>query len=72
MAVFTLHKSTDELCRLLSLLDYSNKYLFVSFNEDVNSAIKSTIETKNVEIVRDYPLLHYWLPKEKALKLDLQ
>lgn len=72
MASFTLSKSTDELCRLLSLLDYSKEYLFVSFNKDVTSVIRQTIEMNNVDIVRDYPLVHYLLPKEEALKLNVK
>lgn len=72
VAADTLNESTDELRRLLFLLDYTKEYCFVTFSDHVTSAIKETVKMKDVQIILDYWILHYFLPKEKALRFDIQ
>lgn len=68
----TLDESTDELKRLVSLLDFSKEYYFIVFSETIASAIRDVTRATKVEITRDYWNIHYLLPKEKALEFDIK
>lgn len=57
---------------MLQLLDYSQRYLFISIDERVAPVIREVLQRKNVEIFSDDPLLKYFLPKEEALELNVQ
>lgn len=68
----TLSDSTENMLRLLKLLDFSKGYKFLSIRSALQSTIIGAIAVKNVEIVyENNPVLHY-LPKEEALKFDVQ
>lgn len=72
MCADTLHESTDELFRLLLLLDYSTEYFFISFSERTAAVVRDAVKMRNVEIQLDYSNLFYRLPKEKALEFDIR
>lgn len=68
----TLSESTEELLRLLLLIDYSKGYFFTSLNDRAASAVREAIRRKNVELNSDDTNLLYYLPKETALEFDVQ
>ena len=68
----TLNKSSDELFRLLLLLDYSTVQVFFSYSEHVTSVMRKALNKRNIEIGRDYSILFYSMSKEEALQLDTQ
>lgn len=68
----TLSESTEELLRLLLLIDYSKGYFFISLNDRAASAVREATKQKNVEMNIDFTNLLYYLPKEKALEFDVQ
>lgn len=68
----TLSEYTEELLRLLLLIDYSKGYFFTSLNDRAASAVREAIKRKNVEVYIDDTNLLYHLPKEEALKFDVQ
>lgn len=67
-----LSENTDELLRLLLLIDYSKGYFFISITDHAASAVKEAIKQKNVELYVDESNLLYYLPKEKALEFSAQ
>lgn len=68
----TLSENTDELLQLLLLVDYSKGYFFLSLNEHAASAVREAIKQRNIEVYSDDWNLLYHLPKENALKFDIQ
>ncbi|XP_055298652.1 uncharacterized protein LOC129566591 isoform X3 [Sitodiplosis mosellana] len=67
----TLSECTEELLRLLLLIDYSKGYYFTSLN-DRTASVREAIKQKNLEINTDHTSLLYYLPKEKALEFVVQ
>lgn len=68
----TLSECTDELLRLLLLIDYSKGYFFTSLNDRAGSTVREAIKRKKIEIYTDDTNLLYYLPKEKALEFDVE
>lgn len=61
----------DRLFRLLQLIDYSKDYAFRSIRAELEPVIKDALKQVNVNVGTTDLLLHY-LPKEEALKFDVQ
>lgn len=68
----TCNPCLDNLSRLLQLLDYSKGVLFTCERPEVYPIILETLKKKNLEICADYLSLLYYMPKEEALKLEVQ
>lgn len=68
----TLHESTDELFRLLKLLDYSKGHTFISLNDRSAKVLLEATKQKHVKIINHDVTLTYMLPKEDALKFSIQ
>lgn len=54
------------------LIDYSKELFFFSYSEHVAEVVRKAVKEKNVEINVDDSVLFYYLPKEEALKFDIQ
>lgn len=68
----TFNKSSDRLFRLLQLIDYSKGYTFQCIRPELRTVITDALEKVNVTIENVSDFLRYYLPKEEALKLDIQ
>lgn len=56
----------------MQLFDYSTELFFFSYSEHVAEVVRNAIKVKRVEINVDDSVLFYFLPKEEALKFDIQ
>lgn len=68
----TFADTTDELLRLLLLIDYSKGYFFISLGDRIVPVVREALKQKNVELTMDDWNLKYFLPKEKALQFNVQ
>lgn len=68
----TFSENTDELYRLLVLIDYSGGYFFLGLTDNVIPVVKDVIKLRNVDVYIDDWNLVYFLPKENALEFDIQ
>lgn len=68
----TLNENHGNLFRMLQLLDYSKGYLFLETRTGLRSTIINAIQKMKAEIENIETAQLYYLPKEKALKLDVQ
>lgn len=68
----TINESNDNLLRLLKLLDFTKGYKFLSERAVLQSTIREVIAYKNAKITYDNNPMLYRLPKDEALKLDVQ
>lgn len=68
----TLSKSSKNLTRLLELLDYSKGYHFYGIRFELRQAIREALHRANVDIEFGSSSLLYCLPKNEALKFDVQ
>ncbi|XP_031627117.1 uncharacterized protein LOC116343273 [Contarinia nasturtii] len=71
-SVDTFNESYDRLYRLLKLVDYSKNYFFMSIRTEIKPIFKRALEEVNIEITLDEPALLYYLPKNNALKFNIQ
>lgn len=65
-----MSESSDNLHRLLQLLDYALGYFFISIRSEIRQAFKDALETANVKIAHEYVNLLYHLPKEIAITFN--
>ncbi|XP_031631312.1 uncharacterized protein LOC116345775 isoform X2 [Contarinia nasturtii] len=63
---------TVQLHRLLSLINYSNGCIFTGIRTDLKPVIIDALKEVNVNIALDRTSLLYYLPKEEALKFDVE
>lgn len=68
----TLSKSSKNLTRLLELLDYSQGYHFHGIRIELRQAVRDALHRANVDIEFGSSSLLYCLPKNEALKFDVQ
>lgn len=68
----TCNESYDRLNRLLQLIDYSKGYTFLSVRSEVRLVIKDALQKANIDLIMDVWNLLYHLPKEEALKFNVQ
>lgn len=70
--VDTLNESNDELLQLFSLFDYPGLVYFDKLSERTESAVRAIIAQRNLCICIDKTYWLHYLPKEKALELDVR
>lgn len=68
----TLNESYDRLNRLLQLIDYSKGYIFQSIRAEIRPVIRDALAKANAQVIADDTGLLYYLPKEEALKFNVQ
>lgn len=68
----TLSEDTDELLRLLLLIDFSEGFFFLGLTDSVIPTVKEVIKQKNVDVYIDDWNLVYHLLKEKAIEFDIK
>lgn len=68
----TLNESIDRLETLLNLLDYSKGVIVMHVRSKCYPAILKNFERKKVQLEFDDANLLYYLPKEKALDLNIK
>lgn len=68
----TLNASYENLSRLLQLIDYSKGYRFLAIRPDIQPVLTSSLQKANVEIISNDVAILYHLPKEEALKFDIE
>lgn len=68
----TLNASHENLRKLLQLLDYSRGYFFLSERPEIAPTMIEAIQQINVELAFVATTVLYVIPKEDALKFDVQ
>lgn len=68
----TLNESTDNLHRLVQLIDYTKGYMFSSVRDELGPVILDALHKANIESVRKSTTLLYYMPKEDARKFTTQ
>lgn len=68
----TLNENFENLHRLLQLIDYSTGYRFLAIRPEVRSIINSSLQEIHVDIVSDNGAILYYLPREQAIKFDVE
>lgn len=68
----SLNESTKELHRLFTMIDFSKGYLFLTLSERIISVVREVVREQRLKVLYDANYLKYYLPKENALKFDIQ